>query len=149
MALIYFSGSISGGRADAGHYRWIVDQLTAQGHEVLAGMVADASIGDEGESGSPTAIFERDLGWLQRVAESRGVLVAEVSVPSHGVGYEIAAARYRFGLPVICLYRPAEGRRCSAMIAGDPEIRLIEYSEGDRHSMMLKLLYEVAQTERE
>lgn len=149
MALIYFSGSISGGRADAPHYRWIVDQLTAQGHEVLAGMVTDASIGDEGESGSATAIFERDLGWMQRVADAKGVLVAEVSIPSHGVGYEIAAARYRFRVPVICLYRAAEGRRCSAMIAGDPRIRLIEYSEGDRHSMMLKLLYEVAQTERE
>lgn len=149
MALIYFSGSISGGRADAGHYRWIVDQLTAQGHEVLAGMVADLSVGNEGEGGSDSAIFERDLGWLRKVADSKGVLVAEVSVPSHGVGYEIAAARYHFEIPVICLHRPAEGRRCSAMIAGDPGIRLIEYAEEDRHSMMLKLLYEVAQTERE
>jgi len=149
MALIYFSGSISGGRADAGQYRWIVDQLTAQGHQVLAGMVTDPTIGHEGESGDASAIFERDLEWLQKVADAKGVLIAEVSVPSHGVGYEIATARYRFRIPVICLYRPSEGRRCSAMITGDPEIRLIEYSEEGRHSMMLKLLYEVSQTERE
>ena len=60
------------------------------------------------------------------------MLVAEVSTPSSGVGYEIAAARYRYKIPVICLYRPAYTKRCSAMISGDKEIELIEYDDVDR-----------------
>ena len=50
-------------------------------------------------------------------------------MPSTGVGYEIATARYRYKIPVICLYRPAHTSRCTAMVSGDREIELIEYSE--------------------
>ena len=50
-------------------------------------------------------------------------------MPSTGVGYEIATARYRYGIPVICLYRPAHTTRCTAMVSGDRGIELIEYSE--------------------
>ena len=50
-------------------------------------------------------------------------------MPSTGVGYEIATARYRYRIPVICLYRPAHTTRCTAMVAGDRGIELIEYSE--------------------
>jgi hypothetical protein len=49
-------------------------------------------------------------------------------MPSTGVGYEIAAARYKYKIPVICLYRPAHTSRCTAMVAGDRGIELIEYS---------------------
>src|SRR6266576_3579309 len=90
MLTIYFGGAISGGRADVGHYRRVVDALVADGHRVL---------------------------------------VAEVSVPSTGVGYEIAAARHRFDRPVICLYRAGHTKRCSAMVAGDAGIELIEYDD--------------------
>ena len=50
-------------------------------------------------------------------------------MPSTGVGYEIAAARYKYGIPVICLYRPAHTARCTAMVSGDRGIELLEYSE--------------------
>src|ERR1051326_7097365 len=62
---------------------------------------------------------------------------AEVSVPSTGVGYEIAAARYRFGRPVICLYRAGHTKRCSAMVAGDAGVELIEYD--DAAEMLVRL----------
>jgi len=120
---IYFSGAISGGRGDVEHYREIVRALEERGDRVLAGMVTSAHVSAQGESIAPAEIFARDLRWI----EEADVLVAEVSMPSNGVGYEIAAARYRFGIPVICLWRPAYGARCSAMIAGDADIVLIEY----------------------
>jgi hypothetical protein len=124
MALtIYFSGAISGGRGDVEQYREIVRALEERGHRVLAGMVTAANVSAAGESIAPAEIFARDLRWIGEA----DVLVAEVSVPSNGVGYEIAAARYRFGIPVVCLWRPAYSARCSAMIAGDAEIVLIEY----------------------
>jgi hypothetical protein len=122
---IYFGGAISGGRADVGHYRRIVDALLADGHRVLAGAVASEDVTAHGEGLDSGAIFERDLRWIGEA----DVLVAEVSVPSTGVGYEIAAARYRFGRPVICLYRAGHTKRCSAMVAGDAGVELIEYDE--------------------
>jgi hypothetical protein len=122
-AIIYFSGSISGGRQDLALYQRIVRALEADGHSVLAGAVANEDVGDGGESLAPQAIFERDLRWL----DDAGVVVAEVSVPSNGVGYEIAYARYERRIPVIALWRPAYTKRCSAMLSGDPGIELIQY----------------------
>jgi NAD(P)-dependent dehydrogenase (short-subunit alcohol dehydrogenase family) len=136
---IYFSGSISGGRADLPMYRRIVDALEAAGHRVLAGSVTANHIGDEGDPLDAEAIFERDLRWIGEVARANGILVAEVSLPSTGVGYEIATARYRYNMPVICLYRPAHTRRCTAMVAGDAGIRLIDYSDESVEAMLERL----------
>ncbi|HYM61571.1 MAG TPA: hypothetical protein VEZ11_11845 [Thermoanaerobaculia bacterium] len=129
MATIYFSGSISGGRHDLPIYLRIVQLLEERGHRVLAGAVTSQHISAGGEGLTSEAIFERDLGWIEEVAVAGGVLVADVSLPSTGVGYEIAVARYRFNMPVICLYRPAHTLRCTAMVAGDRGITLVEYRE--------------------
>jgi|GEM_PF-260757 len=145
---IYFSGSISGGRQDAPLYRRLVAELEGKGHRVIAGAVAAENIGSAGESLTAAAIFERDLGWIEEVAAAGGVLVAEVSRPSTGVGYEIAAARYRFGVPVVCLYRPAHTQRCTAMISGDAGIELIEYEEARIDAMLLRLEAALARAAR-
>ena len=87
---IYFSGSISGGREDRTFYQAIVKALEDAGHHVFAGSVTSESIGVEGEPLEALQIFERDLGWIEEVAARGGVLVAEISRPSIGVGYEIA-----------------------------------------------------------
>lgn len=129
MATIYFSGAISAGRDDVPLYRRIIRMLEEDGHRVIAGAVASESVGGGGEALTPEVIFERDLDWIAEAAREKGVLVAEVSKPSTGVGYEIAAARYRFDMPVICLWRPAHTPRCTAMVAGDRDIELITYAE--------------------
>ena len=141
---IYFSGSISGGREDVAMYQRVVAALQREGHQVFAGMVTNASVHEGGESLEANEIFRRDFGWMDEVAAASGVLVAEVSRPSTGVGYEIAAARYRFSMPVICLWRPAFTRRCSGMVAGDPGIRLIEYTDESVEEMLAGLLSELA-----
>ena len=125
---IYFSGSITGGRDDVDFYVRIVERLVEMGHRVLSGGVTAAAIGASGEALDARSIFDRDMTWIEQVAREGGVLVAEVSKPSTGVGYEIAAARYLHRMPVICLYRPAYTTRCTAMVAGDPGIRTIEYA---------------------
>ena len=132
---IYFSGSISGGRGDVATYRRIVAALESEGHRVLAGSVAADHIGADGDPLTAREIFERDVRWI----EEADVLVAEVSTPSTGVGYEIAAARYRYGMPVICLYRPAFTKRCTAMVAGDEGIRLIEYGDDSIDDLLAQL----------
>lgn len=47
------------------------------------------------------------------------VIVAEVTQPSLGVGYELGQAE-ALGKPILCLYRQQEGKRLSAMISGNP-----------------------------
>ena len=135
---IYFGGSISGGRGDLAQYKTIVAALESDGYRVLAGAVAAEHVTDGGEPLDAPAIFDRDLGWLAQA----DVLVAEVSMPSTGVGYEIATARYKYGIPVIGLYRPAFTKRCTAMVAGDAEIVLIEYD--DTGTMLARLRAELA-----
>jgi nucleoside 2-deoxyribosyltransferase len=135
---IYFAGAISGGRGDVVHYREIVAALEREGYRVLAGAVAAENVGADGERLESQAIFERDMQWI----EDADVLVAEVSTPSTGVGYEIATARYRRDIPVICLYRPAYTKRCTAMVGGDRGIELIEYV--DAAEMLSRLMASLA-----
>ncbi len=66
---------------------------------------------------------------MAHLAEA-GAVVAEVTLPSHGVGYEVARAeastwlsRTALGKPVLCLHRRNTGRRLSAMLAGNPALR--------------------------
>jgi nucleoside 2-deoxyribosyltransferase len=120
---IYFSGAISGGRADVASYQTIVAALEAEGHRVLAGAVAAEHVGAAGETLLPSDIYARDLAWI----DESDLVVAEVSMPSLGVGYEIAYATRIRRIPAIALYRAAFTKRCSAMIAGDPGVTLLEY----------------------
>lgn len=64
---------------------------------------------------------------MKWVAEA-DVLVAEVTTPSLGVGYEIGKAE-GLGKKILCLYRPVEGRLLSGMISGNPHLRVEEYAE--------------------
>lgn len=118
---IYFSASISGGRDDAPLYQRLVDLLKEYG-EVLTEHIGSPDLSSSGEDGDDHAIYARDLEWLA----AADVLVAEVSTPSLGVGFEIAKA-LELHKPVLCLYRPEDGRRLSAMIAGCPNLTLREY----------------------
>jgi len=135
VTTIYFSGSISGGRADVALYSRIVEALEGEGYRVLAGAVAAEDVGAGGETLHPPDICARDVGWV----DESDLVVAEVSVPSLGVGYEIAYATRVRRIPVIALYRRAFTKRCSAMIAGDPGVQLLEYEDA---SAMLPALLE-------
>ncbi|MDJ0498665.1 MAG: nucleoside 2-deoxyribosyltransferase [Acidimicrobiia bacterium] len=114
---IYFAGSIRGGRDDADIYLKLVEELEKYG-EVLTEHVA--TIGEEDMSDGE--IFVRDLEWLTNC----DAVVAEVTMPSLGVGFEVGVAQ-SLGIPVLCLYRPAPQRRLSAMLAGNPGIHVAEY----------------------
>jgi nucleoside 2-deoxyribosyltransferase len=60
----------------------------------------------------PREIYHRDIAWI----EACDAIVAEVSTPSHGVGYEIAYA-LSIGKPVFCCYQ--EGVSVSKMLTGN------------------------------
>jgi hypothetical protein len=68
------------------------------------------------------AIHVRDLAWLKEA----DCLVAEVTTPSLGVGFEIGKAT-EWGLWILCLFRPSSGRVLSALIAGNDQLTVREY----------------------
>ncbi len=118
---IYFSGSISGGRGRQALYARIIGALRPMG-QVLTEHIGDPSLGVEGESNRDDRfIHDRDMAWIREA----DAVVAEVSTPSLGVGYEIARAA-EMGKPVLCL-RDAAAGRLSAMIAGCPGVTLRQY----------------------
>jgi nucleoside 2-deoxyribosyltransferase len=133
---IYFAGSITGGRDDVELYRQIIRMLEEYGH-VLTEHVGDPTLDAGGES-RPTsgAIYRRDMAWLARA----DAVVAEVTIPSHGVGYEIATAE-GMGKPVLCLFRPAAARRLSALLEGNPNARCESYDTLEEVRAILKRFF--------
>ncbi|MDP2669453.1 MAG: nucleoside 2-deoxyribosyltransferase [bacterium] len=123
---IYFAGSIRGGRDDAQIYFQIIEYLKSYG-TVLTEHVGNPNLAQQGEIlDHDQYIHDRDT---QRVSES-DVVVAEVSTVSLGVGYEIGRAVEQ-DKRILCLYRPQEGKRLSAMIAGSSGVTLQTYTTLD------------------
>ena len=114
MVKIYFAASIRGGQADKDTYKLIVSELKKYGRVLTEHIVSDQTT-SLGSKGSSYKIYAQDIKWLH----SSDVLVAEVSQPSFGVGYEIAHAE-RTGKTVLCLYRIDSSHSLSAMIEGSP-----------------------------
>lgn len=122
---IYLSGSIRGGRELQPVYHEIYQYLKKNGHTVLAHHVADENIIEIEESVSNEEIYTQDIQWLK---ECDGV-IAEVSIPSLGVGYEIAFS-LNLGKPVMAVYNE-DMNPISAMISGNtsPTLILKSYKE--------------------
>ena len=121
---IYFCGSIRGGRSDVDLYARLIEMLEGYG-EVLTEHVGHEDVEASETEQSDTEIHDQDIAWL-RAAD---VVVAEVTIPSLGVGYEIGKAR-EWATPVLCLYRPEGDHDLSAMIRGS-DVRVEEYSDSE------------------
>ena len=120
---IYFGGSIKGGRSKVEDCKKIVDYLKTVG-TVLDEHVADLNLKSTGETIGPVEIYKRDVNWINEC----DILIAEVTVPSLGVGYEIGYAE-SLNKKIICLYQANEN--LSAMIKGNENITQISYNNID------------------
>lgn len=123
---IYFSCSITGGRDDQHIYQQMVDFMVARGHEVPTAHLSKADILEDERVTKPLEVYQRDVKWVDQC----DVLIAEVSTPSHGVGYEIALALLQ-EKPVLCCYH--SGRTVSKMILGNthPTLSLYAYQDAE------------------
>lgn len=123
---IYFACSITGGREVESVYQAIVHALTVDGHEVPTAHLAESGAAAVEAVIPPREVYERDVSWIRAC----DILIAEVSVPSHGVGYEIGFA-LGIGKPVLALYQ--DRRRVSKMISGnaDSNLTMIPYRTPD------------------
>ena len=85
---IYFAGAIRGGRQDASTYHAMIAHLQTHA-EVLTEHVGNKALSDGGEHDlSDDQIHARDMAWLVEC----DAVVAEVTTPSLGVGYELGVA---------------------------------------------------------
>jgi nucleoside 2-deoxyribosyltransferase len=120
---VYFAGSIRGGRQDVNVYGRLINFIKRHGHTILNEHIGNMKLSALGETGPTVAeIYERNLKWM----EACDCVIAEVTAPSLGVGYELARLE-ALGKPVLCLYRPSSTTSLSAMIAGSPNLQTQEY----------------------
>ena len=122
---IYFACAIAGGRDHAHFYPEFVTHLKNHG-QVLTEIFSNNDIFELDAKLNDQDILHRDLKWLNE----SDIIVAEVSTPSLGVGFEIATALNK-GKKVLCLFKNQKGRKLSAMIAGNRDIHIIRYNDID------------------
>ena len=119
---IYFAGAIRGGRDDVDLYIKLINHLEKYG-EVLTQHIGERSLTSKGERDlTEEFIHNRDMNWMLEA----DVMVAEVTTPSLGVGYEIGKA-VMDKKAVLCLYRPRQGKSLSAMVRGCKDVKTKDY----------------------
>ena len=119
---IYFACSITGGRRDERFYQLIIDSLLAAGHTTPTAHLSQPDVLILEATVDAKEVYTRDIGWIEECQ----ALIAEVSTPSHGVGYEIAFA-LSLGKPVLCCFQ--RGIPVSKMITGNtnPTLQVHSY----------------------
>ncbi|WP_244603341.1 nucleoside 2-deoxyribosyltransferase [Methanococcoides sp. NM1] len=114
-------------------YQFICGYLRRNGHEVLSWHVAHDGVEMTESLMSESQIYERDMGFLK---ESE-CMIAEVSLASTGVGYEVCSAINK-GIPILCVHRP--DTNVSAMILGNTNgnATVKEYSNTEELEVILR-----------
>jgi 2'-deoxynucleoside 5'-phosphate N-hydrolase len=108
--IVYCAGAIKGDASFKEYYKEIVKIVKSFQHAALSEM------NPEFHSAIPLTdnqIFQRDIKWL----EKSNMMIAEISGPSLGVGFEISYALNVRKIPVLAVYN-AEIEKVSSMIAG-------------------------------
>ena len=125
---IFFAGSIRGGRQLIPLYRYIIRFLKDHKYTVLSEHVASEVLEKVEERMSEQEIYEKDATWI----EESDRVVAEITVPSIGVGYEICHA-VRHQKSVLCVYQ--EGAKASAMVLGNTSGYITAKSYSDKKQL--------------
>ncbi len=115
---VYLATSIMGASRDLELARDIVDYIKSLGHEVLT---EDVIKKYWNKDIPPEEVFKRDIGLLN----SSDALIADVTHPSLGVGYEICMAVERRKPTMAFAW---EGVRVSKLIEGNPNLKFTRIS---------------------
>jgi hypothetical protein len=123
--IIYCAGPIKGDTTFQENYKEIIQIVETLGHTALA----------EFSSKLPTMIllsdsqiYTRDIKWI----DGSKLMIAEVSGPSLGVGFEISYALFERKIPVLAVYND-KVTKISAMITGcnNPNLSVKKYYNAD------------------
>lgn len=118
--LIYFSCSVRGGRQKEKFYEKVVQELKKYGN-VLNEEIAKSNLEVEEIYNTPEQIYNKDIGLIKRC----DIVFAEVTVPSLGVGYELAYVE-KMKKKVVCIKE--SNKEISAMIIGNKNFKMINYN---------------------
>jgi 2'-deoxynucleoside 5'-phosphate N-hydrolase len=113
MIKVYFACSIRGG-GDTSLYMAIVDAIKSAGGDVLSEVFVHDAINYGGSPLPANQIYDRDIAMIH----DSDVMIAEVTNPSLGVGYELAYAE-KLERPILCLFNTASTATLSAMVSGN------------------------------
>jgi nucleoside 2-deoxyribosyltransferase len=128
---VYFACSIRGGRDDAHIYAELASHLKTK-VTLLTEIFADGKLTSQGMNKPSADIWATDLAWVQEA----DIVIAEVTNPSLGVGYEIAKAE-EWNKPILALFRNTDDRKLSAMIAGSSYTDTIYYDTVDQAKLAI------------
>lgn len=148
---VYCSGPIRGDTSFVDNYHHLIEMVNELGAMALAESGNDIrrerNKNDDGKyPPGDRGIYKRDMEWL----ESSHCVVAEVSAPSHGAGFEISYALFVMNIPVL-IFHSRKGKRLSAMLQGCdlPNITVIHYSDfGEIEVRLREFLHRVSKKKR-
>jgi len=121
MKKVYFACSIRGGRNDADVYAELVKHIKKDA-VVLSEIFAGGKLTSAGMNKPSQDIWRTDTDWIKET----DAIIAEVTNPSLGVGYEIALAE-TLNKPILALFRNDKNKKLSAMIDGSPKTKVVNY----------------------
>lgn len=107
-------------------YKDAIAAIQKSGAAVLSEVFVNDAIKYGGSPLPVEQIYKRDIGMIQEA----DVVIAEVTNPSLGVGYELAYAE-KLGKPILCLYNQTAAHKLSAMIAGNPYNTVVTYDSSE------------------
>ncbi|MDB5160516.1 MAG: nucleoside 2-deoxyribosyltransferase [Candidatus Saccharibacteria bacterium] len=110
---VYFACSIRGG-GDTSSYLTILEVIKSAGAEVLSEIFVHDAINFGGSPLPAEEIYARDIGMINNA----DIVIAEVTNPSLGVGYELAYAE-KLERPILCLFMKDSEKKLSAMVTGN------------------------------
>ncbi|MHB8579025.1 MAG: nucleoside 2-deoxyribosyltransferase [Ignavibacteriaceae bacterium] len=124
---IYCAGPIKGDVSYQKYYAEIIAHINSLGLTALSELNKEFS---EKKTLTAEEIFKRDISWLKK----SNLIIAEVSGPSLGVGFEIAFGLYQLKIPVLALYNK-KVKKVSAMITGCDSKLLTIRGYSDTHEL--------------
>lgn len=119
--LVYFAGSIRGGRTDAALYSRMIDYIKNYA-VVLTEHIGNPHLNVIEHAQRDEEIYFQDMSWLRE----SDMLIGECTTPSLGVGYELASAE-QLGKPCHILYDRTKAH-LSAMLTGNPYFHIHPYT---------------------
>lgn len=137
---IYFAGSIMGGRERQQEYYELIEYCKQFG-EVLTEHIGQENVAVANEQKfserEDEHVYIRDTEWIKEC----DVIVAEVSVPSLGVGYEIGFGE-SLGKDIVCLYCNSAEKKLSYMLSGNSKNNVIRYDTLEEVKAKLKVYFD-------
>lgn len=140
---VYFAGAIYGGRQKLETFKKIQKILENLGHKFLTKHVTGLGLlTEEAEfRKTPQESFKRNLDLMAQA----DCLIAEITTPSLGVGYEIAYALHLRKIPVLALFEKDKEHQVSAMMRGNTVAgyKIVGYQERDLERIIRDFLKKI------